>query len=769
MPAPKAVAGLFKNKDRVRVDGTQVVHLKSGRSVPLAEGATVPRLQGITVLKGITELAGEVIDFANMADPPVPGVRITNVHAAVSFAEALETLTKLPTGKDETSRAQREKLFQSFDGNGNGQLSLAEVDAGIIKALRLESLFAAKPAIMRAFQVAKGLKKSKTAAGNDTVGRGEEFRLLLLYLARYFELFGLFQKLNTSGGDTGDKYLEIDEVEASLPELRRWGVEVDDARAVLSAMDADGSGRVGFDEFAHWALTKRLQQDGVPLPTCELPAGAMPNLASSNVRAAAVAEAARAAAAALAPTPPPSWCTLSSSAPMTARLAQAAAEDEAAAVAAGRRILAPRGPGVRAKVVPTGVRTSVVSSTAPSAAPPSPRRTPASSAAPPPSEGAKGQGPFRPTQSHQRVLFLLEQTVGSLESARRRLLGETTPELAADADADANVGGSATVGEGEGECAPEESAPSSIATMQKAVTRMHEVGQLRITLRSGEGLDDAPNGDAADPYVVISVDEREVTSEEAEWHEEGERFTWDEEFLFDGGTLGSLLEHGVQLDVFHNAGEDEDDEPLGSCSLEPLDALVANGRVTLRHPLDTNGTLEVELVWESEDPKGAAAPAAGSTAAPAAAPATTRARTGRSTPSSPGVAASASVAVVARSASARPSRLEAVRELLRIAEKLCATCEETLDRLPGGRRGDGGAAHGASRASMCSSRASSAGRSTARVPEVFKPPSTFGDRCTPDALSWRIDVCRMHVLTTPPSLSPQVHTRRPQLADRCKV
>ena len=755
MPAPKAVEGLFKNKDRVRVDGTQVVHLKSGRSVPLAEGATVPRLQGITVLKGITELAGEVIDFANMAEPPVPGVRIINVHAAVSFAEALETLTKLPTGKDETSRAQREKLFQSFDGNGNGQLSLAEVDAGIIKALRLESLFAAKPAIMRAFQVAKGSKKSKTVAGNDTVGRGEEFRLLLLYLARYFELFGLFQKLNTSGGDTGDKYLEIDEVEAALPELRRWGVEVDDARAVLSAMDADGSGRVGFDEFAHWALTKRLQQDGVPLPACELPAGAIPNLASSNVRAAAAAEAARAAAAALAPTPPPSWCTLSSSAPMTARLAQAAAEDEAAAVAAGRRILAPRGPGVRAKVVPTGTRTSVVSSTAPSAAPPSPRRTPASSAAPPPSEGAKGQGPFRPTQSHQRVLFLLEQTVGSLESARRRLLGETTAELAADVDADANVGGGATVGEGEGECAPEESAPSSIATMQKAVTRMHDVGQLRITLRSGEGLDDAPNGDAADPYVVISVDEREVTSEEAEWHEEGERFTWDEEFLFDGGTLGALLEHGVQLDVFHNAGEDEDDEPLGSCSLEPLDALVANGRVTLRHPLDTNGTLEVELVWESEDPKGADAPAAGSTAAPA----TTRARTGGSTPSSPGAAASASVAVLARSASARPSRLEAVRELLRIAEKLCATCEETLDRLPGGRRGgSGGAAHGASRASVCSSRASSAGRSTARVPEVFKPPSTFGDRYTPDALSWRIDVCRMHVLTTaPPPLPTGTH------------
>jgi hypothetical protein len=182
---------------------------------------------------------------------------------------------------------------------------------------------------------------------------------------------------------------------------------------------------------------------------------------------------------------------------------------------------------------------------------------------------------------------------------------------------------------------------------------------------------------------------------------------------------------------------------------------VANGRVTLRHPLDTNGTLEVELVWESEDPKGDAAPAAGSTAAPA----TTRARTGGSTPSSPGAAASASVAVLARSASARPSRLEAVRELLRIAEKLCATCEETLDRLPGGRRGGGGgAAHGASCASVCSSRASSAGRSTARVPEVFKPPSTFGDRYTPDALSWRIDVCRMHVLTTaPPPLPTGTH------------
>ena len=42
-------------------------------------------------------------------------------------------------------------MFRSFDPNGNGFLSLAEVDKGIIDVLNLKEVSHAKPAIMRAF------------------------------------------------------------------------------------------------------------------------------------------------------------------------------------------------------------------------------------------------------------------------------------------------------------------------------------------------------------------------------------------------------------------------------------------------------------------------------------------------------------------------------------------------------------------------------------------------------------------------------------------
>ena len=65
--------------------------------------------------------------------------------------------------------------------NGNGILSLAEVDKGLIDVLNLPALFDIKPVIMRAFNSAKNRVKSKHSYGDDYVSRGE-FRLILKYL-----------------------------------------------------------------------------------------------------------------------------------------------------------------------------------------------------------------------------------------------------------------------------------------------------------------------------------------------------------------------------------------------------------------------------------------------------------------------------------------------------------------------------------------------------------------------------------------------------------
>jgi hypothetical protein len=42
-------------------------------------------------------------------------------------------------------------MFNLFDPNSNGYISLAEVDKGIRDILAIDSIFNAKPAIMRAF------------------------------------------------------------------------------------------------------------------------------------------------------------------------------------------------------------------------------------------------------------------------------------------------------------------------------------------------------------------------------------------------------------------------------------------------------------------------------------------------------------------------------------------------------------------------------------------------------------------------------------------
>ena len=65
-PATSMTESLFKNRDRVRVDGSNVVHLRTGRRVPLVRGGPVASIVR-TVLSSLQEKPGEEIDLA----PPV--------------------------------------------------------------------------------------------------------------------------------------------------------------------------------------------------------------------------------------------------------------------------------------------------------------------------------------------------------------------------------------------------------------------------------------------------------------------------------------------------------------------------------------------------------------------------------------------------------------------------------------------------------------------------------------------------------------------------
>ena len=168
--------------------------------------------------------------------------------------------TRLPVGQDRASATQRKQLFEQIDLNGNGFLSLAEVDRGVRDVIRCEALFRAKPVMMRAFQAAKDAvqskakSKAKAELASRYVERGEEFRLLLLYLRRYFELLGAFRAIDASS----DQRVDIDEFVAGCATLPRFGIEVKDPRADFARIDVNGGGMILFDEFAHLAIDRHV-------------------------------------------------------------------------------------------------------------------------------------------------------------------------------------------------------------------------------------------------------------------------------------------------------------------------------------------------------------------------------------------------------------------------------------------------------------------------------------------------------------------------------
>jgi hypothetical protein len=125
-------------------------------------------------------------------------------------------LSKFPASKDdETQKAQRVELFAAFDPNGNGYLSLAEIDKGCRDNMGLYELFNAKKPIMRAYQAAKDVAPSSKSSSSGDGGldmddyvEKSEFRLLLLYLRDYFVLWKMFEKIDTGA----DARIDMDEV-----------------------------------------------------------------------------------------------------------------------------------------------------------------------------------------------------------------------------------------------------------------------------------------------------------------------------------------------------------------------------------------------------------------------------------------------------------------------------------------------------------------------------------------------------------------------------
>ena len=160
---------------------------------------------------------------------------------------------KLCVERTKEGLEKRTKMFNSFDPNGNGYLSLAEVDKGIRDVLRLPEVFHIKQVIMRSFQSAKDSVPNKTKHSGDYIERNE-FRYFLCYLRQYFEFYEMFSRMNTDN----DKYVDYVEFVAALPFFETWGIKVTDPERTFMEIDLDKGGKIRFNEFCHWAVKNHL-------------------------------------------------------------------------------------------------------------------------------------------------------------------------------------------------------------------------------------------------------------------------------------------------------------------------------------------------------------------------------------------------------------------------------------------------------------------------------------------------------------------------------
>mmetsp|Transcript_9770 Transcript_9770/g.12889 ORF Transcript_9770/g.12889 Transcript_9770/m.12889 type:complete len:173 (+) Transcript_9770:191-709(+) len=158
-------------------------------------------------------------------------------------------MENLPTDKTAAQKKERRDMFHGFDPNGNGYLSLAECDMGLIHLGKKVP----KPVILRSYkaanQVAQEDGKNRTSAGESYI-EFSEFRLFLVHLKKYTLLWEIFCSLDTGN----DHRIDLQEFKKGIKKLAKLGVEIDDAEKEFKIIDADGGGQILFEEFGDWGL-----------------------------------------------------------------------------------------------------------------------------------------------------------------------------------------------------------------------------------------------------------------------------------------------------------------------------------------------------------------------------------------------------------------------------------------------------------------------------------------------------------------------------------
>jgi Ca2+-binding EF-hand superfamily protein len=148
------------------------------------------------------------------------------------------------------------QLWRKLDKNGNGYVSLAEIDALVVEMTKIgmwPEWVNNKDSMQRAYQ--KTIKLDGN--GNDWVEK-EEFHELLLNLFWFGHIHQVFEEIDT----THDDRIDFNEIMAGITKL---GLNLSEAQAHVEFenMDADHSGMVLFAEFCAY-VRRRVQPDHNP-------------------------------------------------------------------------------------------------------------------------------------------------------------------------------------------------------------------------------------------------------------------------------------------------------------------------------------------------------------------------------------------------------------------------------------------------------------------------------------------------------------------------
>lgn len=165
--------------------------------------------------------------------------------SAERFDEVEEELSQVygKGGKDKL-----EALWKEIDFNGNGKVSLAEIDKLVVAKY---SVLNNKPALMMAYK-----KTTQRDGDGDAYVETKEFRALLKNILYFTKLWDVFDDIDT--GD--DRRVDLGEFCSGCARLN-LDMTVPAATAAFDVIDRNGGGQILFAELCRWVAEKNLADD----------------------------------------------------------------------------------------------------------------------------------------------------------------------------------------------------------------------------------------------------------------------------------------------------------------------------------------------------------------------------------------------------------------------------------------------------------------------------------------------------------------------------